>query len=128
MSAHIAVARVEIEKAKAVRAPLPGPSGLEDTLSPVDLPPSDAPLPDPLSWTTTVIAVATLFLTLFNAHALRSWAYALDSNAVSERIVEASERWYAATGSVGLNGPVETMRAEWQKVKDARFGSEAAPR
>lgn len=125
MSGETAVARVEMEKVRAVRAPLPGPRGLEDTLSPVDLPPSDAPLPDPLQWTTTVIAAATLFLALFNAHALRGWAYALDSNAVSERVVTASERWYDITAAVGLNRPVETMRADWQKVKDIRFITEA---
>ena len=125
---EVTAARMGIGKARAVRAPLPGPSGLEDTLSPVDLPPSDPPLPDPLRWTTIVIAVATLFLALFNAHALRGWAYALDSNALTERVVEGAERWYDATASIGLNRPVETMRAEWGRVKEARFTAETPPR
>ena len=127
MAASLGLARGEAKKIRAVHAPLPGPAGLEHSLSPVDLPPPDAPLPDGLRWTTTVILTATVFLALFNAHALRSWAYELDTSALSERVVEAGDAWYALTARLGLNLPVEAMHRGWQKVKDARFaGQEAA--
>jgi hypothetical protein len=110
---------------KTKEAPLPGPTGLEDTLSPVDLPPPDAPLPNPLRWTSEAIAAATLFLALFNAHAMRGWAYDLPPGAATERVIGAAEGWYAATAALGLNRPVETMRGWWQSAKERRFAGSA---
>ena len=112
-------------KKKAQREPLPGPAGLEDTLSPVDLPAPPEPLPQPLRWTSSAIAAATLFLALFNAHAIRGWCYDLPPGAVSERLIGAAEGWYAATAAVGLNRPVETMRGWWQSAKEKRFAGSA---
>jgi hypothetical protein len=105
------------------RAPLPGPCGLAETLSPVDLPEPAVPLPHPLRWTTTVIAVATLFLLLFNAHALRGWSYQLSPNDETARVVTVAESWYDAAGKAGLNFPVETMHGWYQSARDARFGA-----
>jgi multisubunit Na+/H+ antiporter MnhC subunit len=120
----LAYAGGEAKDVRAVHAPLPGPAGLEHSLSPVDLPPSDQPLPDPLRWTTIVIAVATLFLALFNAHSMRSWAYELDTSPATERVVLASESWYALTARLGLNRPVESMHGGWRRVKEARFAGQ----
>jgi hypothetical protein len=94
---------------------------LADTLSPVDLPDPPTPLPHPLRWTTTAIAVATLLLALLNANAIRGWSYQLTPNAYSARIVAAAEAWYDAVEPVGLNRPVEAMHGWWQKVKNLRF-------
>jgi hypothetical protein len=105
--------------------PLPGPTGLEDTLSPVDLPAPSQPLPNPLRWTSSAVAAATLFLALFNAHAIRGWCYDLPPGAVSERLIGAAEGWYSATAAVGLNRPVETMRSWWQSAKEKRFAGSA---
>ncbi|HEX5183855.1 MAG TPA: hypothetical protein VFW19_11980 [Allosphingosinicella sp.] len=116
-------ARREIERIAPESAPLPGPAGLADTLSPVDLPEPAVPLPHPLRWTTTVIAVATLFLALFNAPALRSWSYQLAPNDETARVVTVAETWYDLVGKAGLNVPVETMHAWWQSARDARFGA-----
>jgi hypothetical protein len=110
---------------KPDEAPLPGPKGLEDTMSPVDLPPPGAPLPQPLRWTSKAIAAATLFLALFNAHAMRGWAYDLPPIAASERVIAAAEAWYSATASIGLNRPVETMRGWWRSAKEMRFAGSA---
>ena len=55
----------------------PNPFGLAYSLSPVDLPEPLLPEPHPLKWVSTVIATAALILLLFNAHALRGWAYQL---------------------------------------------------
>ena len=113
------------KKPRQDQAPLPGPTGLEHTLSPVDLPPPPAPLPQPLRWTSEAIAAATLFLAVFNAHAIRGWCYDLPPGAVSERLIGAAESWYAATAAVGLNRPVETMRGWWQSAKEKRFAGSA---
>lgn len=108
------------------RVPLPESTGLAETLSPVDLPEPAAPLPHPLRWTSTTIAVATLFLALFNAHALRSWSYQLTPNEYSARVVAVAESWYAITDRAGLNRPVEAMHGWWQSARQARFGGAAA--
>jgi hypothetical protein len=109
--------------------PSPEPAGIADLLadyaSPVDLPDPPEPLPGGLRWTTEVIVVAALVLALFNAHALRGWAYRLDTNAATVRLVSAAEGWYEATGRFGLNRPVEAVHAGWQSLKDRRFGEEA---
>ena len=105
--------------------PLPGPTGLEDTLSPVDLPAPPQPLPDPLRWASKAIAAATLFLALFNAHAIRGWCYDLPPGPVSERLIGAAEGWYSGTAAIGLNRPVETLRGWWQSAKEVRFAGSA---
>jgi len=112
----------EVEKTEPVPAPLHDPTGLAKTLSPVDLPEPAVKLPHPLLWTSQVIAVATLFLLLFNAHALRGWSYQLPPNDYSARVVTLAEAWYDLTAKVGLNQPVEAMHARWQAARDARFG------
>ena len=109
-------------------APLPDPAGLARTLSPVDLPEPAVPLPHPLRWTSQVIAIGTLFLLLFNAHALRGWSYQLPPNDYSARVVTLAEGWYDLVGKAGFNRPVEAMHARWQAARDARFSGQATPK
>lgn len=109
------------------RAPRPDPEGLASTESPVDLPDPSQELPAPLRWTTEVIVAATLVLALFNANAIRGWAYQLDSNDFTARVVAAAEGWHDATDALGLNRPVAATRAGWQSVKERRFGQPAEP-
>jgi hypothetical protein len=111
----------EIERIDPEQSPLPGPTGLEGTLSPVDLPPPPVPLPHPLRWTTSVIVIATLVLALFNARTLQSWSYQLPPNAATARIVTGAEAWYAATDRFGLNRPVAILHGWWEKARTARF-------
>ena len=103
----------------------PDPLGLARTLSPVDLPEPLVPPPHPLRWTSTVIAVAALFLALLNAHAIRGWAYQLPEGAAAERTVRVAEAWYGIVGRGGLNRPVEAMHDRWQRLKSARFEVQA---
>jgi hypothetical protein len=117
----------EIERTEPERAPLPDPTGLAHTLSPVDLPDPPAPLPHGLRWASQVIAVATLVLAVFNAHALRGWSYQLAPNDYSARIVTIAEAWYDLADQAGLNRPFEAMHAAWQSAKDARFAAQVAP-
>ena len=104
----------------------PNPFGLALSLSPVDLPEPLVAPPHPLRWTSTVIAVATLVLALFNAHAIRGWAYQLPEGEWSERTVLATEGWYEIAGTAGLNRPVESMHGYWEELRTRRFGTETA--
>lgn len=117
----------EVERTEPERAPLPDPTGLAHTLSPVDLPDPPTPLPHGLKWASQVIAVATIVLALLNAHALRSWSYQLTPNDWTAPIVTAAEGWYDTADRFGLNRPVEAMHAGWQALKDLRFGGEGPP-
>ena len=105
----------------------PNPFGLALSQSPVDLLEPLIPPPHSLRWTSTTIAVATLVLALLNAHAIRGWAYQLPPGAWSERALTAAEGWYDAVGGFGLNRPVETMHATWERVRVRRFGAYPLP-
>jgi hypothetical protein len=116
-------AREEVALTGPAAAPLPDPAGLHFASSPVDLPEPAAPLERPLLWTCQAIVAAGLFLALFNAGAIRSWSYELAPTALNQRVVEAAEAWYDLTAAVGLNQPVDAMRAAWKQVQAARFDS-----
>lgn len=93
-----------------------------DFSSPVDLPPAEGEEPRPLLWAFIAIGVAAAFLALFNATALRGWAYQLEPGPVSERVVNAAESWYAQTEVLYLNRPVEAMSGWWEALKGVEFG------
>ena len=112
-------AREEVSRTEPDKAPLPDPGGLAHSLSPVDLPEPPAPLPRPLRWTVTMIATASLLLALFNAGAIRGWAYDLRPTPLNQCVVAASEAWYDLTAAIGLNKPVDTMRGWWDGVREA---------
>jgi hypothetical protein len=123
-------AREEVARTEPAKAPLPDPAGLAHSLSPVDLPEPAEPLARPLAWTVTVIAVASLVLALFNAGAIRGWAYDLKPTAFNQRIIGAAEGWYELTASMGLHRPGATMRGWWQSAQALRFteaGNEPGP-
>jgi hypothetical protein len=116
----------EIERTEPERAPLPDPTGLAHTSSPVDLPEPPVPLPGGLKWASTIIAIASLFLLLLNAGALRGWAYELHPNETTAKVVALSESWYDATAQLGLNRPVESIHSFWRGVMRLRFPGQAA--
>lgn len=94
-----------------------------DMTSPVDLPPPDGEEQHPLLWTSTAIAVATIFLLLFNASALRSWAFELEPGPQNERVVAVADGWYQKTETFLLDRPVAAMSGWWDAVKALEFGS-----
>ena len=104
---------------------LPDRMGLEDTLSPVDLPPSAEPLADSLLWATIVIVIATLTLLALNATALRGWAYELEPSRYTRPVIAAAEDWHDATARLGLTAPTDAMRGRWQRAQAWEFGDEA---
>lgn len=94
-----------------------------DMTSPVDLPPPDGEESHPLLWASTAIAVATGFLLLFNASALRGWAFELEPSPQNERIVAAADSWYQKTEAFYLDRPVDAMSGWWLAIKALEFGS-----
>ena len=125
---HFDSAREEIANYPVEREPLPDSLGLTHTSSPVDLPEPAVPLPhDGLKWTTTVILVASAFLLIFNAHALRAWAYELSPTDTTARVVSATESWYDLTSKTYVNRPVEALHHWWRGMMNLRFpGQDAA--
>ncbi|HWW64428.1 MAG TPA: hypothetical protein VNZ43_06685 [Sphingomonadaceae bacterium] len=93
----------------------------DDMASPVDLPDAEPIGANPLRWTSGVIAVATLFLFLFNANALSDWAAELPPNAINARIVTAAEAWESLTDEIGLGAPRAWLHARWKGAEEAKF-------
>jgi hypothetical protein len=93
-----------------------------DMTSPVDLPPGGEDDRDGLIWTTSIIAIAALVLLLLNAAALKGWAYDLEPDARSERIVGLSEAWYQRVDAYYINAPLATMRGWWTSFVALEFG------
>ena len=123
---HFDSARDEIANYPVEREPLPDSLGLTHTSSPVDLPEPAVPLPhDGLKWTTTVILVSSAFLLIFNAHALRAWAYELNPTDTTARVVSASETWYDWTSKAYVNRPVEGLHHWWRGMMNLRFPGQA---
>ncbi|MEA3017641.1 MAG: hypothetical protein QOI38_2363 [Sphingomonadales bacterium] len=92
--------------------------------SPVDLDDDGAIGGPPLPWTSRIVATAALFLLLFNAGAVRSWASELPPGPATDPLIAAADRWFAATHALGLDLPVETMRGWWQAAQAARLSGD----
>lgn len=108
----------------AEKAPLTNPSGGADMTSPVDLPTDEEDAQNALLWTSIAIAVATAVLLLFNAEALRGWAFELEPGPQSERIVEITDGWYRQTERFYLDRPVAVMSEWWDGIKAMEFGAD----
>ena len=111
-----------------MRPPLPDPSGREATLSPVYLP-QDAPDSGALRWTASAIALASAFLLLFNAGAIRGWANELAPGPMTEPMIAAADAWHGLTERLGLDAPIETMRGWWRAAQGSadKGGRQEAP-
>ncbi len=107
------------------KAPLPGPRGGSDFASPVDLPAVEGEEESALGWASGVIAIAALFLLVFNAGALRDWTYDLEPGPVGQRAVGAAESWFGVTEAVGADRPVAVMHGWWEELKALEFGGDA---
>ena len=109
----------------APRSAMPGDGMMS---SPVDLPLPEEEEQQPLLWTSIAIAVATGFLLLFNASAIRSWAFDLEPGPQSEQIVMLADGWYKRTEIFYLDRPVATMSGWWNAIRALEFGTEEAAR
>lgn len=111
----------------AGKAPLPGTSGNMDMTSPVDLPPMEDEGGNSLLWASIAIAVAAAFLLVFNASALRGWAFELEPGPQSEQVVQLAGGWYDFTERLYLDRPVAAMSGWWEGIKAIEFGSDDDP-
>lgn len=92
--------------------------------SPVNLPGEPDFHGRPLAWTSIAIAVATLFLALFNATSIRSWAVDLPPTAINVRIAEAAEQWEGTTEAIGIAAPRAWLHARWKDLQALRFSGQ----
>ena len=90
--------------------------------SPVDIPPDAIDRENARDWTSIAIAVAALFLLVFNAHAIGGWFDELTPSPVTEKIGPPVDAIVAATQP--LDGPRAGLAATWDEAKAARFGNE----
>lgn len=110
------------------RPPLPAPTPEEATLSPIDLRGDLPGVGRPLPWASEIVATASLVLLLFNAGAVAGWANELAPSRLTEPAIAAADGWHGFTRRLGLDRPVEAMRARWREAQAARFAGQDAQR
>ena len=88
---------------------------------PADFPPDPTGTPDPLRWTTRVIALSALALSLLNAAALASWIQDLPAAPGTARAIAAADAWQAGTTQLGLDTPRAALRGAWQRAEGAQW-------
>ncbi|MGN5374530.1 hypothetical protein [Sphingomonas hankookensis] len=92
--------------------------------SPVLVPADPVDTVAPWRWMTMVIAVATLFLGVFNAHAIAAWFDELPPSRHTEPLRAPIATWAVTTARLGLDAPRAVVRTQWEKAQAARFGTE----
>lgn len=92
--------------------------------TPVAVDPAPIDQDRPWRWATGVIAVATLFLALTNAHAVQGWFDERPPGSFSEPLRAPIRQWSALTARAGLDAPRAALRRRWQAVEAMRFGGE----
>jgi hypothetical protein len=101
-----------------------GQGSIAEVGSPVLLPPDPVDARAPWRWATGVIATATLFLGVLNAHAIGAWFDQLTPGPAIEPLQAPIGYWTGATEARGLDAPRAGMRQGWERVRGARFGKE----
>lgn len=92
--------------------------------SPVLIPPAPVDAERPWVWMTTVIAVATAVLLIFNARTIDDWAVELAPNRLTALLRAPTSAWSGAATRTGIDAPRAKLHATWTKVRAARFGNE----
>ena len=72
-------------------------------------------------WTGRVVLVATLFLLIFNAASIQSWASTLTPGWGTETIRRLSDVWSAQLAQTGADQPREAVRDSWEAAREARY-------
>jgi hypothetical protein len=93
--------------------------------SPVDLASGESQR-HPLRWTTSIIAITSLFLLATNAISLREWIDEQTPGPRQAQLAALAERWDAFTLSIGLGLPRAALHREWKAAEAARFGDQPA--
>lgn len=92
--------------------------------SPVLVPADPVDAVRPWRWMTGTIATATLFLGVFNAHAIGAWFDELPPSPVTEPLRAPIASWVALTTRLGFDAPRTAVRKRWEAEQAARFGTE----
>ncbi|HEY0011262.1 MAG TPA: hypothetical protein VGB79_00245 [Allosphingosinicella sp.] len=100
----------------------------ETPKSPVDLP-GDVSEGTSLRWCVQIVALIAALLAILNTTAIRSWASELAPGPLTEPVIAAADRLYAAASGLRLTTPVETMHGWWEGARAVRFAprKEKAP-
>lgn len=98
-------------------------AGHDEFESPIDLP-RDEQGKRPLGWATLAIFVASLFLLVTNAFALKGWVDEQPASPLQERLAYWAGEWEDATGALGLGTPRAEIHKLWKKAEAARFNPE----
>ena len=103
----------------------------EASASPID---DAAPVPEEktpaaaLRWTAVVMAVTPLFLLVFNAASLKSWADGLAPSDATLTLRAYADHWEATTERWGVEAPRDAVHAAWKRAValkwDGTSGSE----
>lgn len=72
-------------------------------------------------WTTRVIAVATVFLLVFNAASLQSWSRQQEPGWISDTVGDLSAVWSDRLALLAADQPRQALRDAWAAAADWRF-------
>ena len=78
--------------------------------------PDEATAAAALRWTASVMVVTTLFLLVFNAASLKSWADGLAPSDTTLVVRGYADRWEATTERWGVAAPRDAVHAAWKKA------------
>jgi hypothetical protein len=98
-------------------------SGHDKFESPVDLP-DEMPGKHGLRWATLAIVIASLFLLITNAFALRSWVDEFAPGPLQARVAASVTRWEEIMNGLGLGMPRAEVHQQWKAAQAARFNEE----
>ena len=74
-----------------------------------------------LRWTAVVMAVTPLFLLVFNAASLKSWADGLAPSDATQTLRAYADRWEETTERWGVAAPRDAVHAAWKKAVALRW-------
>ena len=68
-----------------------------------------------------IFVTALAFMAMFLSDSLRTWAYDLPENALTEQLVAAAERWHGWMEDIGAAAASAAVSSEVQALHDAQF-------
>jgi hypothetical protein len=74
-----------------------------------------------VGWAATAMATATVFLLIFNAASLKSWADGLEPGPATVAVRGAAVAWAARMQALGLSGPRDALHAGWKRAVSVRM-------
>jgi len=94
---------------------------------PADFPADPDGGPEPLRWTSGVIALTALALAVLNTEAIVSWTQELPAGPSTAKVMTAADAWHAGTAELGLNIPREKLHRTWKQAETMRWSESDLP-